>query len=106
MAVALLCFASVLCVSVYSVGYDTVGTVTPYNEEGVLPSINNKNEYADYVFKFMLDNSLAKGSRILITFPEQYDTNLGIAGSPDCTGGTCSLAVRTVTITTTADIAA
>ena len=54
----------------WSVGYDTVGTIWPIEESGVLPSINNKNEYADYVFTFKTDTSVPAASTLTIKFPE------------------------------------
>ena len=77
------CLTATLLVTVSALGYDTIG------------------EYADYTFRYWTTNAIPKGGSIVVTFPQQFQSGLGIAGNPTCTGGTCTLSSLTVTVTLT-----
>jgi len=86
---------------VSGLGKDAIGTLTQSGYHAVDNSITNTNEYADFKFTFKPTTALEAGSTLVITFPIQFDEGLGIAGNPVCQGGTCTLSVRTVTVTLT-----
>lgn len=90
-------------VSVLGYGLDFIGTLTPYDEPAVSMSINNAGETADYTFKYIPSTTIPAGGTVTVTFPEQFDSSLGMTGNPTCTSGTCTRSGRVVTVTLTAE---
>ena len=102
----LLLSACFLLTSVSGLGFDAVGILTPSSELGVESSYTNVNEVADYQFGFIPETTIPVGGLLVVTFPLQYLDGLGISGSPSCTGGSCTLSGRTVTITVSGALSA
>jgi len=91
--------AVTLLVTVAGLGYDTIGELIPFEEPAILASVPNIGEYADYTFRYWTTNAIPAGGYMVVTFPQQYQSGLGIAGNPVCTGGPCTLSFLTVTVT-------
>jgi hypothetical protein len=70
---------------------------------GVIPSIQNINEKADYTFQFTPSRNLPAGTVLTITFPFEFVSGLGIS-TPSCSIGTCTVSTYDVIITTNAAI--
>jgi hypothetical protein len=58
-------------------------------------TISNLNEFADYTFRFNVTTKLVKGGYVMVTFPLQFESGLGIPFLPTCTV-TCSRRDRSV----------
>jgi hypothetical protein len=82
---------------------DDIGTLLPEVEAGIIPSVSNINESADYTFKLYTSTTIPVGGTITITFPYEYISGLGIS-TPSCTGGTCTVSGYDVVITTATEI--
>lgn len=91
--------AVTLLVTVTGLGYDTIGQLIPFDEPAILVSVPNIGEYADYTFRYWTTNAIPAGGYMVVTFPQQYQSGLGIAGNPVCIGGPCTLSFLTVTVT-------
>jgi hypothetical protein len=76
------------------------GRIYPSSTRQIQSTIGNKNEYANYTFGFMLDNTLKQGGVIQVTFPTQYSQNLGFAtGNVLSCSVACTQLDRTITFT-------
>lgn len=88
-----------LYVQVSGLGYDEIGKIYP---KGILPvsnSITNTGRYSDYTFTFETTNEIPINGVLSITFPQQFESNLGIAGNPTCSVPLCTLSGYTVDLT-------
>ena len=56
----------------------STGRILPYTDKPVSINLYNAGQYADYIFKFILDNDLSSDGHIIIQFPAQYDNYLGV----------------------------
>lgn len=61
-----------------------VGVITADVSLPITNTIANAGEYADYNFRFNLSTKLYQGGFIEVTFPNQYDSGLGIPLLPSC----------------------
>ena len=91
-------FIPILIVKVAGLGYDNVGIIYPKGELAVSNSITNAGQYADYNFTFSTTNGIPAEGVLSITFPSQFDNNLGVAGNPACSESFCSLEGYTVKV--------
>jgi len=65
------------------------GYITPSRSDAsIVNTVTNANQYANYTFYFILDTAIPAGSRLSITFPQQFSSNLGI---DILTATTCSV---------------
>lgn len=83
--------------------FEVYGTIRPEPEAGLIPSVSNINEVADYTFKFYPDTTIPALGTIILTFPFEFSSGLGIT-TPTCTGGSCTVSGYDVTITTTVEL--
>jgi hypothetical protein len=88
----------VIITTVAGLGYDQVGKISPQSALPVSNSITNLGFYADYTFTFSTANDIPYGGTLSITFPNQFQNNLGIAGNPGCSALFCTLSGYTVSI--------
>ena len=71
----------------------------PSGHNPVLSSFTNAKLFSDYTFSFTLETTLPAGGQLQVTFPEQFETNLGVLGTPSCQPQFCLLSSKTITFT-------
>lgn len=72
-----------------------VGVITSDVSLPITNTLANANEYAAYNFRFILSTKLFQGGFIEVTFPNQFESGLGIPLLPTCSVN-CSRADRQV----------
>ena len=80
----------------------SLGSVTGYGVNPILNSVANQGLTSDYTFAFVLDVTVPAGGLIVISFPLQYDSGLGLSSTPTCSLS-CTATDQNVTLTLTDD---
>lgn len=99
-------FLQVWILGVAGLGYDVIGIINPEGELAVSNSITNAGFAADFTFTFSTAHDIPAGGVLAITFPSQFNSNLGIAGDPICSTGSCTLSGYTVSLVFSQSISA
>ena len=76
------------------------GTLQPYGVNNIYSSVANRAQSADYTFSFIPDTTVPAGGLVRVFFPNQFDSGLGIASTPECSVP-CTLSGNIVDFTLT-----
>ena len=82
----------------WSLGYDSIGTIWPTGALPISNSITNALKISDYTFTFYTNHSLQANSNIIVTFPSQFISGLGISSCLSSLGS-CIVSGTAVTVT-------
>ncbi|CAG9310830.1 unnamed protein product [Blepharisma stoltei] len=85
--------------TVYSFGYNSLGSLWPSGQLAISNSYTNVGLYANYTITFTPDTRIPAGGILSITFPEQYEDKLGTQGNPTCSPNICTNLGKTISIT-------
>ena len=81
------------------------GKITGYGVNPIQNSVANKGMVADYTFAFVPEIAVPAKGLIVVSFPSQYVSGLGISGTPSCSLA-CTVSGYNVTFTLTSAIEA
>lgn len=79
--------------------------ISPFGDSAISSSSWNQGDWADYTFSLTLQSKAVIGSKIVVTYPKEFQENLGVPLTTDC-DPVCSVSDREISFEILADIEA